>query len=76
MQQHRHPPPSPLATAPQALLPQLRFYASKEVRFGIDSRERVLVGVNKLADAVQVTLGPKVCYSPLPHLFRHIKAQV
>jgi len=36
-----------------------RGYASKDVRFGIECREAVLGGVNKLADAVQVTLGPK-----------------
>lgn len=29
------------------------------MRFGIDCRDAVLAGVNKLADAVQVTLGPK-----------------
>ncbi|KIY93992.1 Chaperonin CPN60-2 [Monoraphidium neglectum] len=42
-----------------ALLTAARGYASKEVRFGIECREAVLGGVNKLADAVQVTLGPK-----------------
>ncbi|GAX76808.1 hypothetical protein CEUSTIGMA_g4254.t1 [Chlamydomonas eustigma] len=45
---------------PQAFLNQIvRAYASKDVRFGIECREAVLAGVNKLADAVQVTLGPK-----------------
>lgn len=43
-----------------ALLQIVRGYAAKEVRFGIECREAVLTGVNKLADAVQVTLGPKV----------------
>lgn len=43
-----------------ALLQVVRNYASKDVRFGIECREAVLAGVNKLADAVQVTLGPKV----------------
>ena len=33
---------------------------AKDVRFGVDSRSLVLAGCNKLADAVQVTLGPKV----------------
>ncbi|MDR6633477.1 chaperonin GroEL [Phyllobacterium sp. 1468] len=33
--------------------------ASKEVKFGRDARERMLNGVNILADAVKVTLGPK-----------------
>ena len=33
--------------------------AAKIVRFGSDAREKVLHGVNILADAVTVTLGPK-----------------
>ena len=33
--------------------------AAKEVRFGADARERMLRGVDILADAVKVTLGPK-----------------
>jgi chaperonin GroEL len=33
--------------------------AAKEVRFQSDARERMLRGVNILADAVKVTLGPK-----------------
>src|SRR5437763_5530870 len=33
--------------------------AAKEVRFGGDARQRMLRGVNILADAVKVTLGPK-----------------
>ncbi|DBB12576.1 hypothetical protein WJX82_009550 [Trebouxia sp. C0006] len=32
---------------------------AKEVKFGVDCRAAVLSGVEKLADAVQVTLGPK-----------------
>jgi hypothetical protein len=51
-----------LPTAPlqafQAL--QTRGYAAKELRFGDECRAGVLAGVEKLADAVQVTLGPKV----------------
>lgn len=39
---------------------QARYFA-KEVKFGVDCRAAVLSGVEKLADAVQVTLGPKVC---------------
>ena len=38
---------------------QARYFA-KEVKFGVDCRAAVLSGVEKLADAVQVTLGPKV----------------
>jgi chaperonin GroEL len=33
--------------------------ASKDVRFGADARSRMLRGVDILADAVKVTLGPK-----------------
>jgi len=34
-------------------------YMSKEIKFGVEGRNAMLVGVNTLADAVQVTLGPK-----------------
>jgi len=33
--------------------------SAKEVRFGDDARERLVAGVNLLANAVKVTLGPK-----------------
>ena len=33
--------------------------AAKEVKFGTDARDKMLRGVNILADAVKVTLGPK-----------------
>ena len=33
--------------------------AAKDVRFGADARARMLQGVDMLADAVKVTLGPK-----------------
>jgi chaperonin GroEL len=33
--------------------------AAKEVRFGSAAREKMLHGVDILADAVKVTLGPK-----------------
>ena len=33
--------------------------AAKEVRFGTAAREQMLRGVDTLADAVKVTLGPK-----------------
>ncbi len=33
--------------------------AAKEVKFGIDARDKMVRGVNVLADAVKVTLGPK-----------------
>jgi len=37
----------------------MRAFAAKEVRFGAEARALMLAGVNQLADAVQVTLGPK-----------------
>jgi hypothetical protein len=33
--------------------------SGKDIAFGVSARARMLVGVNKLADAVTVTLGPK-----------------
>ena len=39
---------------------QVRCYAAKELRFGVDARVAMLQGVDKLADAVAVTMGPKV----------------
>ena len=33
--------------------------SAKEVKFSADARDRMLTGVNTLADAVKVTLGPK-----------------
>ena len=33
--------------------------AAKDVKFDSDARDRMLKGVNVLADAVKVTLGPK-----------------
>lgn len=38
---------------------QARSYAAKDVKFGVEARSLLLQGVNKIADAVQVTLGPK-----------------
>lgn len=40
-----------------------RGYAAKEVRFGVECRAAILQGVDRLADAVQVTLGPKVPFT-------------
>ena len=37
--------------------------AAKEVKFAGDARDRMLRGVNILADAVKVTLGPKAATS-------------
>ncbi|GER50090.1 60 kDa chaperonin, partial [Striga asiatica] len=36
-----------------------RNYAAKDIRFGVDARALMLKGVEDLADAVKVTMGPK-----------------
>ena len=33
--------------------------AAKDIKYGVKARESILAGVNTLADAVKVTLGPK-----------------
>jgi len=38
---------------------QIRLLSGKEIKFGVDGRAAMLKGVDLLADAVQVTLGPK-----------------
>lgn len=38
---------------------QVRQYAAKDIRFGIEARALMLQGVEQLADAVKVTMGPK-----------------
>jgi chaperonin GroEL len=42
-----------------ALQPSRSFATGKDIYFGTEARALILQGVNKLADAVQVTLGPK-----------------
>lgn len=36
-----------------------RNYAAKEIRFGVEARSGMLQGIEQLADAVKVTMGPK-----------------
>ena len=43
-----------------AAIQQTRFYPAKELKFGADARIGMLQGVDILADAVAVTMGPKV----------------
>ena len=45
--------------APRVVGGAVRHMSGKDVRFGNDARALMLAGVDKLADAVQVTLGPK-----------------
>ena len=35
------------------------FFATKKLSFGLECRNRMLKGCDRLADAVEVTLGPK-----------------
>ena len=44
----------------------VRGYAAKDIVFGNEARARLLRGIDKLADAVAVTMGPKV-FGPLLH---------
>lgn len=37
----------------------VRNYSAKDIRFGVEARALMLQGVEQLADAVQVTMGPK-----------------
>merc|ERR1719201_2719853 len=46
-------------TSRAALGGAVRHMSRKDVRFGNEARALMLAGVDKLADAVQVTLGPK-----------------
>ncbi|MCO5595900.1 hypothetical protein L7F22_049951 [Adiantum nelumboides] len=42
-----------------ARINQVRQYVAKDIRFGIEARALMLQGVEQLADAVKVTMGPK-----------------
>lgn len=55
-----HPSRSPIFWLQVLSRAQIRGYAAKDILFGDSCRAAVLQGVEKLADAVQVTLGPKV----------------
>merc|ERR1719327_1354747 len=47
------------ARSRRAVLTSVRHMSGKDLRFGNEARALMLAGVDKLADAVQVTLGPK-----------------
>lgn len=43
-----------------------RSYAAKDISFGVGARAAMLQGVSEVAEAVKVTMGPKVCiFGPL-----------
>lgn len=46
----------------RALAPHLTRSYAKEIKFGAEARALMLQGVDLLADAVAVTMGPKVCW--------------
>lgn len=46
----------------RALAPHLTRAYAKDVKFGADARALMLQGVDLLADAVAVTMGPKVYF--------------
>jgi len=51
--------PRATGSAARVLRTSVRNMSGKDVRFGVEARALMLQGVDKLADAVQVTLGPK-----------------
>eukprot|EP00921_Rhytidocystis_pertsovi_P007876 GHVQ01013045.1.p2 GENE.GHVQ01013045.1~~GHVQ01013045.1.p2 ORF type:complete len:591 (+),score=124.74 GHVQ01013045.1:92-1864(+) len=48
-----------LVSAAHSSVQQCRSFASKDILFGAEARSQMLLGCNKLADAVGATLGPK-----------------
>jgi len=50
----------PVASASSTQVVSQRRNYAKDVRFGADVRQQMLQGVDILADAVAVTMGPKV----------------
>lgn len=46
-----------------------RNYAAKDIKFGVEARALMLKGVEELADAVKVTMGPKGCNVVLEQSF-------
>lgn len=44
-----------------------RNYAAKDISFGVGARAAMLQGVSEIAEAVKVTMGPKVL-DPISHL--------
>lgn len=44
---------------PMRLATLCRKFGAKEIKFATDARSRILAGVEKISDAVEITLGPK-----------------
>lgn len=56
----------------RALAPHLTRSYAKDVKFGADARALMLQGVDLLADAVAVTMGPKVFQQISPALYGYL----
>ena len=57
-----HPHPSPQTAYAPSVVCTLQSFSrgyAKDVKFGVDARALMLAGCDRLADAVQVTMGPK-----------------
>lgn len=48
------------STRTRFAVPARGMASGKEIKYGVDARAQLLVGVDRLAEAVKVTLGPKV----------------
>ncbi len=57
---YRYRPAYQLACQSSRCVTQTRFYPANELKFGQEARISMLKGVDILADAVAVTMGPKV----------------
>jgi hypothetical protein len=57
-----------IASSGRARVPVRGMASGKDIKYGVDARAQLLIGVDRLAEAVKVTLGPKVPLSPPPSL--------
>lgn len=49
---------------------------AKEIKFSEDARSKMMDGVNKLADTVKTTIGPKVETLFLKRVMVHLRSQM
>src|SRR5499425_297245 len=55
----RRPPDVSAPARPHNIISETTTMAAKEVKFSVDARDKMMHGIDILADAVRVTLGPK-----------------
>src|SRR6266478_3896166 len=55
----RRPPDATGSVCPHNIVSETTAMAAKEVKFSVDARDKMMHGIEILADAVRVTLGPK-----------------